>query len=662
MSGGAAPMRFQDQGPVREGAFYVERDADRELFEALLAGCFCYILAPRQIGKTSLRVRTEARLRARGARCASVDLTRIGTAGATPETWYFSLLAEIAPSLRPGLDPADFWRAHADLTPAYRFTRFLRDEVLLPSTCPMVISVDEIEMVLDLPFDRGDLFAMIRSVYTARADDPIWERLTFCLLGLASPGELMTNPEHTPFNVGRAIRIDDFTAAEAAALLPGLEGAGDDARALLDAIMAWTSGHPYMTQRLCRALTAEPTGERAPEAPAARVERLVREIFLEHGRVEDPNLYYAEMRLRGARAGPLGAEIFRVYRSLLYRGAIPARGNSAAQQELRLAGMVRERADHDGAHLILRNRVFAEVFDARWAEESALGNPLAEPVAQWLRWGRLDDFLLQGVALEIARDWSRDRDDVTADERSFLDACGRAEGERAAARQASRERRILAVLAAAVGLTLLAVVGLGRERLHSVEAKRQRAALTQKNAELVQRGKDLEASAERLRGDIVRVKEQSEAKFTAATERAIKAESEARQIEALAARIEQEARVKGKAAQREADLLKERADEAQTRAAQERATADDARRLAIEAAEALRRSEGEVLVAQRALDTERAGRGLAEKQLKEERDHRARVEQDLESAKERLERAQREILYLGKHTCWPNEDQLPAIP
>ena len=69
---------FQAGGTVREGATYIERKADKEIVEALLEGEFCYVLAPRQIGKSSLRIRAHKQLKERGVRCASVDLTSIG--------------------------------------------------------------------------------------------------------------------------------------------------------------------------------------------------------------------------------------------------------------------------------------------------------------------------------------------------------------------------------------------------------------------------------------------------------------------------------------------------------------------------------------------------------------------------------------------------------
>src|SRR3712207_7660396 len=50
----------------RSAPSYVERHADTDLFEGLSRGEFCYVLTSRQMGKSSLMVRTAARLRAVG--------------------------------------------------------------------------------------------------------------------------------------------------------------------------------------------------------------------------------------------------------------------------------------------------------------------------------------------------------------------------------------------------------------------------------------------------------------------------------------------------------------------------------------------------------------------------------------------------------------------
>jgi hypothetical protein len=120
-----------------------------------------------------------------------------------------------------------------------------------------------------------------------RATEPDLRRLTFCLLGTATPAELIEDTRISPFNIGRRIEVRDFTPAEAAPLAAGLIGGTDitarslrsletprhraepeakpeeTARALIQRVLYWTGGHPYLTQRLCRAIvearvTAEP--------------------------------------------------------------------------------------------------------------------------------------------------------------------------------------------------------------------------------------------------------------------------------------------------------------------------------------------------------------------------------------------------------------------
>jgi WD40 repeat protein len=217
---------------------YVERQADRDLFDGLRRGEFCYVLTSRQMGKSSLMVRTAARLREQGVAVAVLDLTAIGQ-NVTPEQWYDGLLARMGRQLELEDELEAFWHDHPRLGTAQRFFSALRDVVLHgarsqaeravgagpASSSPtgrVVLFVDEIDAVRSLPFSSDEFFAAIRECYNRRADDPEFNRLTFCLLGVATPSDLIRDTRTTPFNVGRRIELHDFLPEEAAPLARGL--------------------------------------------------------------------------------------------------------------------------------------------------------------------------------------------------------------------------------------------------------------------------------------------------------------------------------------------------------------------------------------------------------------------------------------------------------
>src|SRR5207244_7607575 len=114
--------------------------------------------------------------------------------------------------------------------------------------------IDEIDTVLALPFKTGEFFAAIRACHNRRSEVPEFNRLTFCLLGVANPSDLIDDKRLTPFNIGRRIELNDFTEEEAAALEPGLGSEEIVSKAVLDRVLYWSGGHPYLPQRRCQAV------------------------------------------------------------------------------------------------------------------------------------------------------------------------------------------------------------------------------------------------------------------------------------------------------------------------------------------------------------------------------------------------------------------------
>lgn len=441
------PLRFKAGGTLTEEHFYIERAADQALPAALLRGEFCYVLAPRQMGKSSLRYRVARSLQTdHGVPSATVDLTGLGGTTATPDTWYFGIVDDIARQLGDEAlrtETEEFWEAHGKLPIVQRFLRLVRDLLLARVAGRMVLFVDEIDAVRALPFGSDDFFAAVRALYNARPDDPEYERLSVCLLGVAQPGDLIRNEQITPFNIGRRIDLLDFDRAELVGLRTGLLPTGANPDALLDAIFDWTHGHPYMVQSLCAALVPRDQRPQAIGAgeEAAQLVGWVEKLFLRRSEERNANLAYAEKVFQRGNQDPRVAKMLALY-ARLHRGEIVAvDGRDPIQGALQLTGMAAVRAVSDGRVLHVRNRIFATFFDATWVRTQQAERTLTEPLARWIEGRRADDFVLRGQALRAAEAWADGRIDITSEEQEFLRACWRVQSaeEQARAEAAQRE-------------------------------------------------------------------------------------------------------------------------------------------------------------------------------------------------------------------------------
>jgi WD40 repeat protein len=338
---------------------YVRRAADQDLLKHLLLGRFCYVLTSRQMGKSSLMVQTARKLREADMHVAVLDLTRVGQ-NLTPEQWYDGLLIPLGREFRIEDELDDFWNskdaAIAKMGPMQRWIAALREVVLNRAKGRIVIFVDEIDAVRGLPFSTDEFFAGIRQLYNERTVDPELERITFCLLGVAKPSDLIRNVNTTPFNVGHRIELTDFTEAEANPLIAGLGRDETAGRKLLHRILWWTGGHPYLTQRMC-AKVAEDPGVKSAED----VDRVCEETFLSsRAREKDDNLLF--VRERVLRSEVNRAELLDLYNQIRAGKKVPDDDANTHIDTLRLAGLV---TVSDGL-LVVRNRIYAKVFDQHW--------------------------------------------------------------------------------------------------------------------------------------------------------------------------------------------------------------------------------------------------------------------------------------------------------
>jgi hypothetical protein len=419
-------------GPVLENnLFYIERNVDGDLYERLKLNELCYILQSRQTGKTSLLFRICNRLSEDGIKSMRIALTEIDIQDAEKRTWYNDQMDIIKKELKLELDLKQFREDNKSLSPLRTFDKFIQDILLGNVEQPIVIFIDEIDSVLSLPFPTDDYFAFIRNCYEKRANNPKYRRLTFCLVGAASPNDLIADKKRTPFNIGTSITLSPFPTdidnnnESCKVMKPFLDYVQD--MGVLKKILDWTGGHPFLTQKLCNLWV-----DQNKEIDRIDLDKIINLMIEEWG-----NDKYQEhfTTIQNRLLFGKGAKAFNrlnLYREILNCGQINC-DNSNEQIELRLSGLVLEAQ----SKLKPYNPIYTAIFNPSWVEqERAKLRLYIEEFENWEKWEKWKEtnnlaydlqerYLLYGTKCDRVQQWrikfNEDNGKLYEKEGRFLD-------------------------------------------------------------------------------------------------------------------------------------------------------------------------------------------------------------------------------------------------
>ncbi|HEY9646462.1 MAG TPA: AAA-like domain-containing protein [Chroococcidiopsis sp.] len=306
-----APLKGQLEST---SPFYIYRPPLERLCteEILKPGALVRIKGPRQFGKTSLVARLLNHAEDHNMRAAFLSLQLADSrifADLDQFLRWFSVM--VARSL--GLPPELEQRWDSLFGGSYSCSDYFETYLLSADDRPLLLVLDEVNVVFNHPAVAADFFALLRAWYEQSrhgSGSGLWQRLRLVIVH-STEAYLPLALHQSPFNVGLLLELTGFGREQIAELSAryGLPSDPAYANYLLDLV----AGHPYLTQLALFYLsqgvvTLDQLIDQAI-APAGIFSSHLRQQF---GRLEnDPDLL-ASMKLvitspRGALLNPIQA-------------------------------------------------------------------------------------------------------------------------------------------------------------------------------------------------------------------------------------------------------------------------------------------------------------------------------------------------------------------
>ncbi|TRU06200.1 MAG: hypothetical protein EWV60_17690 [Microcystis sp. Msp_OC_L_20101000_S702] len=342
---------------------YIKREADDIFYNYLKNGQYCYVLNSRQMGKSSLWVQTQKRLKEDNIDCATIDLSGIGK-NISEDIWYRVLFEQLVKRFDLSIRGKEqtWWDERAYKSAINRLDQFVEEILLKEVSQPIVICFDEIDSVLSLKFSTDDFFAWLRSCHEKRPYNRDYQRLTFCMLGVAAVSNFIRDNNRSPFNIGQDIRLSGFTIKDARKLAEGLQDKVIAPERVLEEVIEWTGGQPFLTQKICHLIsTSRPGfGKESPATPI-NVGDFIQSQVISNWVSQDSPEHLKTIRNRLLNKLVTGRRMLKLYLEILKNGEITDDG-SRDQIELRLTGLVVQ----DRQKLKVYNKIYRNVFNENW--------------------------------------------------------------------------------------------------------------------------------------------------------------------------------------------------------------------------------------------------------------------------------------------------------
>lgn len=234
--------------------FYVDRPPIETNCCATIVqpGALIRIKAPQKMGKTLLLEKILSYARQQGYKTVKLDFELADNSVlASLKTFLQWLCVDVSDSVGVEDKVEDYWRDLYGLNK--NCTRYFQKYLLPTIECPLVLALDNFDRLFEYPTIFNDFCHLLRGWYeTAKQGDRLgnlWKQLRLIVVHSTEVYPTL-DTNHSPFNVGSAIELPEFTSEQVNAIAQHYQ---IDAKQLgengLTSLMATVGGHPYLIQQ-----------------------------------------------------------------------------------------------------------------------------------------------------------------------------------------------------------------------------------------------------------------------------------------------------------------------------------------------------------------------------------------------------------------------------
>ena len=238
----------EPEGQIKLGSrFYIQRPpVEKDSLETILkAGSLIRIKAPRQMGKSSLLSRTLAYAKHNKYKIANLNFQEADTDIFNDLDLFLQwFCASVASEI--GLDDnlEEYWQGI--LGSKNKCTKYFQRYLLTASDTPLVLGLDEVDLIFQYPKIATDFFGLLRAWHEKAKNEEVWKKLRLVIVH-SKEVYIPLNINQSPFNVGLPLELPEFTLPQIAELAQRhqLNWKSPD----VDKLMTLTGGHPYLVRQ-----------------------------------------------------------------------------------------------------------------------------------------------------------------------------------------------------------------------------------------------------------------------------------------------------------------------------------------------------------------------------------------------------------------------------